>query len=136
MLRNSWFLSDFPLIVLFNTAISELEVKGILPMLKGWSLFQHLISFSMGNRFARCRPVVDDKYTQPQGLYEHIGLDTRKLKRLIIKGQLAPCFPGVEDPSADLDECPICFLVLSFSVLETFILYFVFIFLNVLSFGT
>ena len=105
-------------------------------MLKGWRLFQHLISFSMGNRFTRCRPVVEDKYTQPQGLYEHIGLDTRKLKRLIIKGRLAPCFPGVEDPSADLDECPICFLVLSLSVLETFILYFVFIFLNVLSFGT
>ena len=65
----------------------------------------------MGNKLTRHRHRIDDKYTRPQGLYEHTNLDYRKLKRLIINHKLAPCFPGVEDPSSDLDECPICFLV-------------------------
>ncbi|EEH54573.1 uncharacterized protein MICPUCDRAFT_19589, partial [Micromonas pusilla CCMP1545] len=50
---------------------------------------------------------MDDRYTRPQGLYDHDDVDLKKLKRLIVKGKLAPCYPGKEQ---DLDECPICFL--------------------------
>lgn len=64
----------------------------------------------MGNKFSRRRAVVDERYTRTQGLYQHRDVDPRKLKRLILNGQLAPCFPGAEDYAVDLDECPICFL--------------------------
>jgi hypothetical protein len=43
-------------------------------------------------------------------LYPHPDIDLRKLRRLIIEAKLAPCHPGADDPRADLDECPICFL--------------------------
>ena len=65
----------------------------------------------MGNKFTRRRAVVDERYTRVQGLYQHKDLDPRKLRRLILSGQLAPCFPGAENAATDLDECPICFLV-------------------------
>ncbi|KAF8732924.1 hypothetical protein HU200_015274 [Digitaria exilis] len=66
----------------------------------------------MGNRVGgrRRRPAVDDRYTRPQGLYPHPDIDLRKLRRLIVEAKLAPCHPGADDPRADLDECPICFL--------------------------
>eukprot|EP00250_Pteridium_aquilinum_P011661 c20223_g1_i3 orf=1328-2218(-) len=64
----------------------------------------------MGNKFSRRRAVVDERYTRTQGLYQHRDVDPRKLRRLILNGQLAPCFPGAEDFAIELDECPICFL--------------------------
>ncbi|KAM0931756.1 hypothetical protein ACQ4PT_000065 [Festuca glaucescens] len=66
----------------------------------------------MGNRVGgrRRRPAVDERYTAPQGLYPHPDIDLRKLRRLIVEAKLAPCHPGADDPRADLDECPICFL--------------------------
>lgn len=64
----------------------------------------------MGNKFSRRRAVVDERYTRTQGLYQHRDVDPRKLRRLILNGQLAPCFPGAEDSAVELDECPICFL--------------------------
>eukprot|EP00249_Psilotum_nudum_P022460 c28524_g1_i1 orf=126-1697(+) len=64
----------------------------------------------MGNKITKRRPVVEERYTRPQGLYQHKDVDHRKLRRLILDAKLAPCFPGVEDASTDLDECPICFL--------------------------
>lgn len=64
----------------------------------------------MGNKFTRRRPVVDERFTRPQGLYQHRDVDHRRLRRLILDSKLAPCFPGAEDPAVDLDECPICFL--------------------------
>ncbi|KAH9330555.1 hypothetical protein KI387_002663 [Taxus chinensis] len=64
----------------------------------------------MGNKFTRRRHVVDDRYTRPQGLYQHRDVDQKKLRKLILDGKLAPCYPGGEDLTADLDECPICFL--------------------------
>ncbi|OEL20623.1 hypothetical protein BAE44_0018358 [Dichanthelium oligosanthes] len=66
----------------------------------------------MGNRVGgrRRRPAVEDRYTRPQGLYPHPDIDLRKLRRLIVEAKLAPCHPGADDPRADLDECPICFL--------------------------
>ncbi|CAN6172580.1 unnamed protein product [Urochloa humidicola] len=66
----------------------------------------------MGNRVSgrRRRPAVEDRYTRPQGLYPHPDIDLRKLRRLILEAKLAPCHPGADDPRADLDECPICFL--------------------------
>ncbi|KAL9667692.1 hypothetical protein QQ045_002056 [Rhodiola kirilowii] len=36
--------------------------------------------------------------------------DIKKLKKLILESKLAPCYPGDEDYSCDLEECPICFL--------------------------
>lgn len=64
----------------------------------------------MGNKFSRRRAVVDERYTRTQGLYQHRDVDPRKLRRLILNGQLAPCFPGADDYAIELDECPICFL--------------------------
>lgn len=68
----------------------------------------------MGNQVGgrrRRRPPVDERYTRPQGLYPHPDIDLRKLRRLILEAKLAPCHPGADDARADLDECPICFLV-------------------------
>jgi hypothetical protein len=56
-------------------------------------------------------PAADERYTRPQGLYPHPDIDLRKLRRLILEAKLAPCHPGADDARADLDECPICFLV-------------------------
>ncbi|XP_072984322.1 E3 ubiquitin-protein ligase GW2-like [Typha latifolia] len=64
----------------------------------------------MGNKIGRKRQVVDEKYTRPQGLYEHRDIDEKKLRKLILESKLAPCYPGDEDCAADLEECPICFL--------------------------
>ncbi|CAM8979002.1 unnamed protein product [Rhodiola kirilowii] len=64
----------------------------------------------MGNKLGRRRSVVDEKYTRPQGLYLHKDIDIKKLKKLILESKLAPCYPGDEDCSCDLEECPICFL--------------------------
>ncbi|KAH7861338.1 hypothetical protein Vadar_024794 [Vaccinium darrowii] len=65
----------------------------------------------MGNKLGRRRQVVDEKYTRPQGLYQHKDVDHKKLKKLILDSKLAPCFPGDESECGyDLEECPICFL--------------------------
>nr|CAD1842264.1 unnamed protein product [Ananas comosus var. bracteatus] len=64
----------------------------------------------MGNKIGRRRQVVDEKYTRPQGLYEHRDIDQKKLRKLILESKLAPCYPGDDECSLDLDECPICFL--------------------------
>ncbi|KAI3769413.1 hypothetical protein L6452_00515 [Arctium lappa] len=64
----------------------------------------------MGNKLGRRRQLVDDKYTRPQGLYQHKDVDHKKLRKLILDSKLAPCYPGDDDCSCDLEECPICFL--------------------------
>ncbi|XP_004243185.1 E3 ubiquitin-protein ligase DA2L [Solanum lycopersicum] len=65
----------------------------------------------MGNKLGRRKQVVDDKYTRPQGLYQHKDVDVKKLRKLILDSKLAPCYPGDDDcPNANLEECPICFL--------------------------
>ncbi|XP_076886324.1 E3 ubiquitin-protein ligase DA2L-like isoform X2 [Bidens hawaiensis] len=64
----------------------------------------------MGNKLGRRRQVVDEKYTRPQGLYQHKDVDHKKIRKLILDSKLAPCFPGDDDCSCDLEECPICFL--------------------------
>lgn len=71
----------------------------------------------MGAKLAKVRGglVIDERYTQPCGLYQHKNIDGKKLRKLIIDGKLAPCYPGVEETSGReqerLEECPICFLV-------------------------
>lgn len=73
----------------------------------------------MGAKLTKVRGglVIDERYTQPCGLYQHKNIDGKKLRKLILDGKLAPCFPGVEDVSGReqerLEECPICFLVRS-----------------------
>ncbi|KAL8507804.1 hypothetical protein ACS0TY_018364 [Phlomoides rotata] len=64
----------------------------------------------MGNKLGRRRQVVDEKYTKPQGLYQHKDVDHKKLRKLILDSKLAPCYPGDDDSGCDLEECPICFL--------------------------
>ncbi|KAL6570571.1 hypothetical protein OROGR_000121 [Orobanche gracilis] len=64
----------------------------------------------MGNKLGRRRQVVDEKYTRPQGLYQHKDVDHKKLRKLILESKLAPCYPGDDDCGCDLEECPICFL--------------------------
>ncbi|KAG0487351.1 hypothetical protein HPP92_009446 [Vanilla planifolia] len=62
----------------------------------------------MGNRIGKRRPTVDEKYTRPQGLYQHQDIDYKKLKKLILHCKLAPCYPGTEERTLDHEECPIC----------------------------
>ena len=66
-------------------------------------------------RGVRARSTVENKYTKPCGWYVHRGIDTSRLKKLILAGKLAPCFPGVDSEDAaegsTLEECPICMLV-------------------------
>ncbi|XP_042434422.1 E3 ubiquitin-protein ligase GW2-like isoform X1 [Zingiber officinale] len=64
----------------------------------------------MGNKIGKRRQVVDEKYTRPQGLYQHKDIDHKKLRKLILESKLAPCYPGLDDHSFNLEECPICFL--------------------------
>lgn len=64
----------------------------------------------MGNKLTRKRHVVDERYTKPQGLYQNRDVDHKKLRKLILDAKLAPCYPGGEESTVDLDECPICFL--------------------------
>ncbi|XP_071691824.1 E3 ubiquitin-protein ligase DA2-like [Rutidosis leptorrhynchoides] len=64
----------------------------------------------MGNKLGIKRHLVDEKYTRPQGLYQHKDVDHKKLRKLILDSKLAPCYPGDDDCSCDLEECPICFL--------------------------
>ncbi|KAF8413571.1 hypothetical protein HHK36_001562 [Tetracentron sinense] len=65
----------------------------------------------MGNKLGSRRQMVDEKYTQPQGLYQHVDMDPKKLKKLILDLKLAPCYPGDDECSFNREECPICFLV-------------------------
>ncbi|XP_023552167.1 uncharacterized protein LOC111809924 isoform X2 [Cucurbita pepo subsp. pepo] len=64
----------------------------------------------MGNKLGRRRQMVDEKYTRPQGLYNHKEVDHKKLRKLILESKLAPCYPGDEESASDVEECPICFL--------------------------
>lgn len=61
--------------------------------------------------------MVDEKYTRPQGLYNHKDVDHKKLRKLILESKLAPCYPGDEECANDLEECPICFLVSLISIM-------------------
>lgn len=54
--------------------------------------------------------MVDEKFTRPQGLYNHKDVDHKKLRKLILESKLAPCYPGDEESAYDREECPICFL--------------------------
>ena len=70
----------------------------------------------MGAKLAKATaaraPAVEERFTRPCGLYQHRNIDGKKLRKLIVEGKLAPCWPGSEDPDAadKLEECPICFL--------------------------
>jgi len=80
----------------------------------------------MGNSLKnRRRQAQIREYAEPRGLYEQCAWDRRFIRREILTGKLAPCFPGVEGGSShdsvtltekdksgfgDLEECPICLL--------------------------
>ncbi|KAK9802983.1 hypothetical protein WJX73_003844 [Symbiochloris irregularis] len=49
-------------------------------------------------------------FLKPSGLYPNCEVDLKKLKRSILAHRLAPCYPGKDDESDELEECPICLL--------------------------
>lgn len=56
------------------------------------------------------KPLVDERYLAPAVLKGLENIDLKKLRKLISKGHLAPCYIGQEEGSDELEECPICFL--------------------------
>lgn len=55
---------------------------------------------------------VDLLYTKPSGLYSTCEWDVKYVRRLILRGELAPRYPGRDDIDDEaLEECPICMLV-------------------------
>ena len=69
----------------------------------------------MGNKMGKRRYTVEEKYTRPQGLYQNMDVDRKKLRKLILESKLAPCYPGDEESTLEHEECPICFLVFPLS---------------------
>jgi len=82
----------------------------------------------MGNALKnRRRQAQIREYAEPRGLYPQCAWDRRLVRREVLAGKLAPCFPGQEgggNPDTiglqererdqtefgDLEECPICLL--------------------------
>ncbi|GMP90971.1 hypothetical protein CsSME_00041871 [Camellia sinensis var. sinensis] len=64
----------------------------------------------MNNEQRKLEKMVDEKYTRPQGLYQHRDVDHKKLRKLILDSKLAPCYPGDKECGYHLEECPIYFL--------------------------
>jgi len=76
----------------------------------------------MGNSLKNRRRIKE--YAEPRGLYPECSWDRRYIRKEILSGKLAPCFPGEEgNPDngindrvkekiacGDLEECPICLL--------------------------
>ncbi|KAL2494459.1 Phosphoglycerate kinase [Forsythia ovata] len=65
----------------------------------------------MENKLGRRKQVVDEKYTNPQGLYKQKDVDLKKPTKLILDSKLASYYLGDDECGCDLQECPICFLV-------------------------
>ncbi|DBA84088.1 hypothetical protein WJX77_008642 [Trebouxia sp. C0004] len=63
----------------------------------------------MGQKSSKA-PQIEARYLAPQKLYCYSEVDLRKLRKLIKDRKLAPCFPGVDSESRELEDCPICFL--------------------------
>jgi hypothetical protein len=63
--------------------------------------------------------MVDECHMRPQGLYLHSDINLKKLCLLILEAKLTTCYLGADDLRADLDECPICFLVTTATTTET-----------------
>uniref|UniRef100_A0A061R3V2 Ring u-box domain-containing protein n=1 Tax=Tetraselmis sp. GSL018 TaxID=582737 RepID=A0A061R3V2_9CHLO len=65
----------------------------------------------MGQKLSRGG--VNEAWLRPSGMYPTSDVNLKKLRRLILKGKLAPCYPAQEEePKLNdeaLDECPICF---------------------------
>ncbi|KAL4584414.1 hypothetical protein LXL04_009015 [Taraxacum kok-saghyz] len=93
---DRWLLTQAP-----KTAFTPLQ-----PPSQFQTLSRSLCHAALGKR----RHVVDEKYTRPQGLYQHKDVNKKKLRKLILNSKVAPCYPGDDDCICDLKECPICFL--------------------------
>ncbi|CAG9462632.1 unnamed protein product [Pedinophyceae sp. YPF-701] len=75
----------------------------------------------MGNLLCK-ENELDESVLKPQGLYNNPYIDHRRLRKLILRRRLAPCFSGRDEDAAagaasgddgkraTLDECPICML--------------------------
>ncbi|EWM30312.1 ring u-box domain-containing protein [Nannochloropsis gaditana] len=51
-----------------------------------------------------------ERFSKPCGLYPSCTWEDRTVRKLILEGRIAPCFPGMEDKGCGTEECPICFL--------------------------
>ncbi|PXF40654.1 Protein SIP5 [Gracilariopsis chorda] len=55
---------------------------------------------------------IDLLYTKSSGLYPTCSWDDKHVRRLILRGELAPRYPGKDDPTSTVrEECPICMLI-------------------------
>eukprot|EP00177_Eucheuma_denticulatum_P001074 GFKZ01001961.1.p1 GENE.GFKZ01001961.1~~GFKZ01001961.1.p1 ORF type:complete len:314 (-),score=46.62 GFKZ01001961.1:1113-2054(-) len=72
---------------------------------------------SSSSRFLRRRQTeepspADLLYTKPSGLYSNCSWDVKTVRKLILRGELAPRYPGRDSPCLESrEECPICMLV-------------------------
>lgn len=67
-------------------------------------------SLSLRRRRARASPG-ELLYTKPSGLYPSCAWDEKHVARLILRGDLAPRYPGQDERSKEApEECPICLL--------------------------
>ncbi|KAA6426518.1 MAG: hypothetical protein FRX49_03628 [Trebouxia sp. A1-2] len=57
----------------------------------------------MGQKSSKA-PQVEARYLAPQKLYCYSEVDLRKLRKLIKDRKLAPCFPGVDSESREVEE--------------------------------
>jgi hypothetical protein len=65
----------------------------------------------MGSASSKKPAAEETKYLSPTGLYPSCNWDLKTIRKLIIEKKLAPFYPGREEKdSAELDECPICFM--------------------------
>lgn len=74
-------------------------------------------SSSIPFRFRRRRhaeeiSATDLLYTKPSGIYSQCLWDNKLVRRLILRAELAPLYPGIDDPCQHArEECPICMLI-------------------------
>lgn len=62
-------------------------------------------------RRTRESSAIDLLYTKPSGLYPHCDWEVKTVRRLILRGELAPRYPGRDEATATArEECPICML--------------------------
>jgi hypothetical protein len=68
----------------------------------------------MGSAFTK-KEAEPDFPVEPSGLYKNVNnWDLKYVRKLVINKKLAPLYSGKEEGTfgdADLEECPICFLV-------------------------
>ena len=114
--------------------LKKIEIRVLL---RNWSRDKPDLGFvwsRFGNKLGRKRHVVDEKYTRPQGLYQHKDVDHKKLRKLILDSKLAP-YPIQETTTASAIlknaqfaswHVLLIFMVLIVSIASFWSIYFIF----------